>query len=396
MSAMHLSRRRFLAAAGATATLTLWPRFGFAGAGASDTRLLVLLLRGGMDGLHALQPVADPAYARLRGALAQSRVPGIAQGEPHKLDGLFALHPALAFTAGLYAKQQLLPVVAVAPPYRQRSHFDAQDCLENGTARPGGSGSGWLNRCVAALPGSEALAVANVMPLILRGDGEATTWSPPLPQTVDPILLQRLQPLYAADAKLADAFERAAAGDMEVAGAAATDRQRGGRLPQMTAAAGRFMSAADGPRIGFVEDSGWDTHGNQAGVLGRKLAELDAALKSFHDGAEAIWPRTVVVVVTEFGRMVAVNGTGGTDHGTGGLALLAGGAVRGGRIGGDWPGLGAGDLFEGRDLRTTTDLRALFKGVLAGHLRVAESAIETSVFPDSRAVRGIEGLLAGS
>ncbi|MCA1713673.1 MAG: DUF1501 domain-containing protein, partial [Gammaproteobacteria bacterium] len=147
--------------------------------------------------------------------------------------------------------------------------------------------------------------------------------------------------------------------------------------------------------IGFVEDSGWDTHGNQAGVLGRKLAELDNALKTFHDVAPTIWPHTVVVVVSEFGRTVAVNGTGGTDHGTGGLALLAGGAVRGGRTGGDWPGLGAGDLHEGRDLRTTTDLRALFKGVLTEHLRVAESAIETKVFPDSRAVQPLEDLLGG-
>ena len=393
----HLSRRRFLATAGATATLTLWPRFGLGAAGASEPRLLVLLLRGGMDGLHALQPYADPAYARLRGALAQPRAPGTAQGEPHKLDGLFALHPALAFLGALYAKKQLLPVVAVAPPYRQRSHFDAQDCLENGTDKPGGSGSGWLNRCVAALPGAEALAVASVMPLILRGAGEATTWSPPLPQAVDPLLLQRLQPLYAADPRLADAFARAATGDIETDGEAASGKgRRGGRLPQMTAAAARFMSAADGPRIGFVEDSGWDTHGNQAGVLGRKLAELDAALKSFHDGATAIWPRTVVAVVSEFGRTVQANGTGGTDHGTGGLALLAGGAVRGGRIGGDWPGLGAGDLHEGRDLRTTTDLRALFKGVLVGHLGVAESAIEGRVFPDSGAVRALDGLVTSS
>lgn len=177
-------------------------------------------------------------------------------------------------------------------------------------------------------------------------------------------------------------------------GKSASRKSGRGRLPQMTAAAARFMSAADGPRIAFVEDSGWDTHGNQAGLLGRKLAELDAALKSFHDGATAIWPRTVVAVVSEFGRTVKANGTGGTDHGTGGLAFLAGGAVRGGRIGGDWPGLGASDLHEGRDLRTTTDMRALFKGVLAAHLSMSDATLDTKVFPDSAGIRGMEGLVA--
>lgn len=397
---MNFSRRQFLAAAGATATLTLLPRFALAATAASDTRLMVLLLRGGLDGLHALQPYADPAYARLRGALAQAHSPGAAQGEAYKLDGSFALHPALAFSADLYSRKQLLPVVAIAPPYRQRSHFDAQDCLENGTDQPGGSGSGWLNRCVSSLSGAEGLAVANVMPLILRGGGDVSTWSPPLPQAIDPILLQRLQPLYAADATLAAAFARVAAGDLEEMGEGMSGNnahgknQRGGRLPQMTAAAARFMSAADGPRIAFVEDSGWDTHGNQVGLLGRKLAELDAALKSFHDGAQTIWPRTVVAIVSEFGRTVEANGTGGTDHGSGGLAFLAGGAVRGGRIAGDWPGLSAGDLHEGRDLRTTTDMRAMFKGVLRTHLGVSESAMESSIFPGSRDVRPLENLTA--
>jgi uncharacterized protein (DUF1501 family) len=159
------------------------------------------------------------------------------------------------------------------------------------------------------------------------------------------------------------------------------------------AAAARFMAKDDGPRIGFVEDSGWDTHGNQAGVLQRKLAELDNALRSYRDGMSAHWPRTVVAVVTEFGRTAAVNGTGGTDHGTGGVAFLAGGTVRGGRVLGDWPGLSPSQLNEGRDLRTTTDLRALFKGVLAQHLAVPEAALETEVFPDSRGVRAMEGLL---
>lgn len=383
---MSLTRRQFLVAAGASSLLTLWPGANALASG-DDTRLLVVLLRGGLDGLHALPSLADPAYARLRGALAPKN--------PLKLDANFALHPSLKFMHQLYAEKQLLPIVAVAPPYRQRSHFDAQDCLENGTAKPGGN-TGWLNRCVAAMPGTEGLAIATVMPLILRGEGEATTWSPPLPQEVNPILLQKLQPLYAADPALAEAFSRAV--ETEGMGDAAMQgkggKRAGAQLPQTTAAAARFMGKADGPRIGFVEDSGWDTHGNQAGVLGRKLAELDNALRAYREGMGARWDRTAVLIVTEFGRTAAVNGTGGTDHGTGGMAFLAGGGVRGGRIAGDWPGLGAGDLNEGRDLRATGDLRALFKGVLAAQLRLSESVLDTRVFPDSRGVRPFDGLFA--
>lgn len=383
---MAMTRRQFVAAVGASSLLTLWPGANTFASG-NDTRLLVVLLRGGLDGLHALPPMADAAYGRLRGALAPK--------DPLKLDGTFALHPSLKFMHQLYGEKQLLPVVAVAPPYRERSHFDAQDCLENGTAKPGGS-TGWLNRCVAALPGAEGLAIATVMPLILRGQGEATTWSPPLPQEVNPILLQKLQPLYAADPALAEAFSRAV--DTDGMDGMATPGKGGKRagvqLPQTMAAAARFMAKADGPRVGFIEDSGWDTHGNQAGVLMRKLAELDNALRAYRDGMATQWDRTTVLIVTEFGRTAAVNGTGGTDHGTGGVAFLAGGGVRGGRIAGDWPGLGPSDLNEGRDLRTTTDLRALFKGVLATQLQLSESVLETRVFPDSREVKPFDGLFA--
>ncbi|MGH8028076.1 MAG: DUF1501 domain-containing protein, partial [Pseudoxanthomonas sp.] len=265
---MEMTRRRFLGAAGAMTTLTLWPRLGLAAA--NDTRMLVVLLRGGMDGLHVLVPREDPAYLRLRGALAPP--------DALALDGDFALHPALSFAHGLYARKQLLPVVAVAPPYRQRSHFEAQDCLENGTARPSGASTGWLNRCASAMSGVEALSLTTVMPLIMRGPGDATTWSPPLPEAVNPILLQRLQTLYAADPVLASPFARALdAQGMETGGG------KGGRLPQAMASAAGFMVKADGPRIAFVEDSGWDTHSNQAAVLTRKLKELDAGLRAFHD-----------------------------------------------------------------------------------------------------------------
>ena len=386
---MRLDRRGFLGFGAGIVALSALPRFALAAASLADTRFLLVLLRGGLDGLHAVQPVGDPAFAALRGDFAR------AQGQPaaHPLDGDFALHGALEFAAQLYARKQLLPVVAVAPPYLQRSHFEAQDCVENGSAGSGGN-SGWLSRCVAAMPGAKGLALAAVMPLAMRGGGDVTSWSPPLPEGVDPILWQRLQQLYAADPRLAPTFAEIDAG-MQGAPAAGRGRNGGQRLPQSMAAAARFMAAADGPRIGFVEDTGWDTHNNQAGVLGRKLAELDAGLQAFHDRAQPIWNNTVVAIVTEFGRTAAINGTGGTDHGTGGMAFLAGGAVAGGRIAGDWPGIARPQLNDGRDLRATGDLRAVFKGVLRDHLGVAETALVRTVFPDSAAIAPLPGLVRG-
>lgn len=377
---MPLTRRDFLALASAGATLALWPRLP-AFAASDDTRLLVVLLRGGLDALHALPPIGDPHYARLRGALAVADAVALDQG--------FALHPALAFVRELYGRRQALPVLAIAPPYRGRSHFEAQDCLESGSGAGAPLPSGWLNRCAAAMQGTQALAIAPVAPLAVRGDGPASTWSPPLPDEVEPILLQRLQPLYAADAALAPAFAQAMR-------APRTDGARPGamRLPEAMRAAARFMREPGGARLAFVEDSGWDTHSAQAPLLARKLAELDTGLRAFHDEATALWPRTVIAVVSEFGRTAAANGTGGTDHGTGGMALLAGGAVRGGRLAGDWPGLAPGALFEGRDLRATADLRALFKSLLLDHLRLSEAAIEARVFPASREARPMSGLLA--
>lgn len=378
----RLTRRRFLAALGGTAALTVWPGLSPAATGGAQARLLVVLLRGAMDGLHLLPPRDDADYLRLRGALA------VRDALP--LDGSFGLHPKLPFAHGLFAQKQLLPLVAVAPPYHQRSHFDAQDCLENGTAAPGGARDGWIGRCIGAMTADEGVAIAQVMPLAMRGSTRAELWSPPLPRPVPDALMQQLQPLYAADPALAPMFADAMAeADMD-----RTDGARGAfRLPEAMAAAAKRMQGAQAARIGFVEDTGWDTHRGQQAALDRKFGELDAGLRAYREGMGTDWAHTVVVVVTEFGRTAAANGSAGTDHGVGGMALLAGGAVRGGRIGGDWPGLSPSALHEGRDLRPTTDLRALFKGVLGTHLAVPEAALDTRIFPDSRAVRPLDGLL---
>lgn len=403
----NINRRQFLAGAiTAAGALVLWPKLTFAATG-SDTRFLLVLLRGGLDGLEAVPPYGDPGYSAIRGALALSPQ-GSAQpnGTPaHKLDGTFALHPSLDYAAQLYAQGQFMPLVAAAPPYWGRSHFDAQDCLENGTAEPHGAQTGWLNRCVASMPGVEGLAVATVMPLSMRGPGRVSSWSPPLPTQVNPILLQRLQPLYAADTRLADAFSRAVIQQQDAPmqahppmDAPGTPRKKAnlGQLPALMGAAGGFMAKANGPRVGFVEDNGWDTHANEAAILARKLAELDAGIKAYRDAMGDAWNRTVVAIVTEFGRTAAINGTGGTDHGTGGAMFLAGGALRGGRVAGQWPGIARGELYQDRDLHATTDLRAVFKGVLALHLGVSESALEAVVFPGSARARPVENLLGNA
>jgi uncharacterized protein (DUF1501 family) len=386
-----VSRRRFLAALGGSAMLTLWPGLSPAASGGAQTRLLVVLLRGAMDGLHLLAPRDDADYLRARGQLA------VRDALP--LDGSFGLHPKLPFAHGLYAKQELLPLVAVAPPYRLRSHFDAQDCLENGTATPGGARDGWIGRCIETMSRDAGVAIAQVMPLAMRGSGRAEIWSPPLPREVPDTLMQQLQPLYASDPRLAPMFDDAmAAVEMDMTANSMSGNGMGGargafRLPEAMAAAAKRMQGANAARIGFVEDSGWDTHRGQQLALDRKFAELDAGLRAYREGMGADWANTVVAVVTEFGRTVAANGSAGTDHGVGGAALLAGGAVRGGRIAGDWPGLAPAALFEGRDLRPTTDLRTVFKGLLAGHLAVSEAALDTRIFPGSRALRPMAGLL---
>jgi uncharacterized protein (DUF1501 family) len=387
MTMPSIPRRRFLAALGGTAMLTLWPGLSPAASG-GQTRLVVVLLRGAMDGLHLLPPRDDADYLRARGELAVR--------DALTLDGSFGLHPKMVFAHALYRDRQLLPLVAVAPPYQRRSHFDAQDCLENGTAAPGGARDGWIGRCIQSMAASEGVAIAQVMPLAMRGSERAEIWSPPLPRDLPDALMQQLQPLYAADARLAPVFADAMAVAATEMGDAQGKNGRGAfRLPDAMAAAAKRMRGPDAPRIAFVEDSGWDTHRGQQLALDRKFAELDAGLRAIRDGLADEWSRTAVVVVTEFGRTVATNGSAGTDHGVGGMSLLAGGAVHGGRIGGDWPGLTAGALLEGRDLRPTTDMRALFKGLLSGHLAVPESALETRIFPDSRAVRPLEGLLRG-
>lgn len=392
-----LNRRHLLAGATGAAALS-FPVFAFGQAQATDKRLLVVILRGGMDGLTAVAPIGDPTYAGIRGRLAVQREQALA------LDATFGLHPNLAKMHALFQAGELLPIHACATAYRERSHFDAQNVLETGGARPFARTEGWLNKALGALPRSRpemGIALSAQAPLILRGPTEVSTWSPSALPDVDNDTMARLLRLYEAqDPALAGALNSALAANAVAMESGAGEMNRGGprAVGPIAQIAARFLTGANGPIAAVIETNGWDTHANQGldqGALPRGLAALDEGIDAFKTEMGAAWANTAVLIATEFGRTVAPNGASGTDHGTGAAAFLAGGAVRGGRVLADWPGLTQAALHEGRDLRPTTDLRAVFKGVLADHMRVSAAALERDVFPDSAAVRPMTGLLRG-
>ncbi len=364
-----------------------------------DRRLVVVILRGALDGLSAVAPYGDPDLAALRAPL----LPGLPGTEGGLLDlgGFYGLHPALAGLHGLYAASQLLVVHAVAGDWRSRSHFDAQDYLESGADRR--MTSGWLNRAALALPGAARagvaapLAVGPNVPLLLRGTAAVDNWQPRGFRQPDPDLYGRLVAMHRPDPVTGPAI---AAGlhdrgftDAVLAGAEAPHNR--GSFPALAAAAGRLLAAADGPRIAALEIGGWDTHAGQASRLaagGGPLRQLDQGLVALRETLGAAWLRTAVLVMTEFGRTVRVNGTNGTDHGTATVAFVLGGAVAGGRVRANWPGLAPDRLFEARDLQPTTDLRSVAKGLLAGHLGLSDTAL-AGVFPNSGAAMPSTGML---
>ncbi|HEY4366407.1 MAG TPA: DUF1501 domain-containing protein [Steroidobacteraceae bacterium] len=397
-----IDRRTFVSGAALGAATAFMPRCLFARTD-SDARFVLVILRGALDGLAAVPAYGDGYYAGKRGELAIT-------APQYKLDGLFALNPALEHLHERYRAQELIVFHAVASPYRERSHFDGQDWLENGMTNATVH-DGWLNRALPTMPATRArsteqvaLALAQNVPLVLRGAARVNSWAPSTLPQADTDTLQRIADLYADDQYFASRLQAALAAD-EVAGADMQDgmqnAQKGVRDPlralgAVTSAAGKFLAAADGPRIAVIEANGWDTHANQGaenGQLANRLRGLDQGLDDLRTSLGASWRDTAVLVVTEFGRTVAVNGTRGTDHGTATTAFLVGGAVAGGRVIADWPGLATGALYQGRDLRPTLDLRAICKGILGSHLGVAQSALEEKVFPESRSVQMVDGLI---
>lgn len=398
-------RRHFLIGAGALAASASIPEVLFAHTGGSS-RLVVVILRGALDGLAAVPPYGDPDYATLHRELAIA-APGSTDGAL-ALNNTFGLHPALSYLHDRFAAGELIVFNAVASPYRDRSHFDGQNVLENGLAKPIGSADGWLNRALAALPASgraadRAVAISQNVPLILRGQAAVMSKSPQATPDVDEDLLARLADLYSQDDWFSARLSEAVQTDKMVEGAddSANPKQPERlRVPDRVTAVARMaanlMRSDGGPEIAVIEAGGWDTHANQGGakgILSSRLGGLDKALKSLADELGPLWPQTAVLVVTEFGRTAAVNGTRGTDHGTGGCAFLVGGAVRGGQVIADWPGLRRTALLDNRDLKPTLDLRSVFKAVLDEHMHVDANTLAKRVFPDSSGARPLSGLI---
>jgi uncharacterized protein (DUF1501 family) len=380
-----ISRRTFLhaAAAGAGAMLVA-PRMVFASV-QSEHRFVFIIQRGAADGLHIVVPYGEPAYATLRGPIA------VDASAATRLDGMFALHPSLRQAAQLYAQKQALFVHAVATPYRDRSHFDGQNVLETGSNAPYSVRDGWLNRLVALVGPSraEAIAFAPTVPAALRGAIEVASYGPSaLPSAPDDLLL-RVGALYEHDAQLGPLW-RSAMSAREMAGntRAHGDPAGVGKL------AASFLSKVDGPRIAMIETGGWDTHSGQNPRLAAQLKALDAMLGALRDGLGPVWDKTTVVVATEFGRTAAVNGTGGTDHGTGTAAMLLGGAVRGGKVLADWPGLRPADLYQGRDLRPTLSLDAVIAGAASESFGLDPHRTIATLFPQTKQARPVTGLVA--
>ena len=399
-SSLMTSRRALLLGGASFAAWGYLPKFARAADG-RDPRLIVVILRGALDGLATVAPVGDPDYAGLHGAIA------LTPDGPHAavmLDSFFALHPSLPEFARMYRDKHAAIIHAVATPYRDRSHFDGQDVLESGFAGPGRVQSGWLNRALETLPRGErvmsALAVGPTTPLVLRGAAPTVGWSPvALPQADDDTAMRLVELYRHRDAALASALSQG----LQLDKAAQGDEMKpkpGANGPaamrQVARGAAKLMSADDGPRIAALAFDGWDTHANEGGPVGRLaqlLSGLDGALAEFEGGLGERWRDTVVVIATEFGRTARINGTAGTDHGTGTIALLAGGAVKGGRVISDWPSLKPASLYDGRDLKPTTDLRAVVKGVLTDHLGIGERVLAETVFPDSAASKPMRGLV---
>jgi uncharacterized protein (DUF1501 family) len=379
-----IDRRAFIGAAAGTILLPL-PQMAFAQA-ATPRRLVFIIQRGAADGLATLAPVGDPAFASVRRDFAQD------SSAARHLGDFFALHPGLAEAGRLYASNEALFVHAVASAYRSRSHFDGQNVLESGGNAAYVLSDGWMNRLLGLLPRAEAkaIAVSPAVPLVLRGSHEVASYAPSaLPQAPDD-LLARISAMYEHDAQLGGLWREVMATRSLTGDLAQGDVRNGAALGAL---AGRLMAGAEGARLAVVETIGWDTHAGQRARLGLQLRSLDALLASLRSSLGEAWRETLVMVATEFGRTASPNGTGGTDHGTASLAMLFGGALAGGRVIADWPGLAPSSLFEQRDLRPTLALETVIASAAAQHFQLAFDRTAATLFPGRAGLRELQGLV---
>ena len=392
-----LKRRDFLALAAAGATVA-FAAPSWAAATNAPRRLVVVMLRGAVDGLNVVVPYGEEAYYAARPTIAVPR-PGVEDGAL-ALDEHFALHPALAGAMPLWNEKQLAFVHAAGSTDPTRSHFDAQLFIENGTPGRSNTSDGWMNRLLAALPvphaPTEAVAIGPTLPQILRGKLAASNL-PLGPAAAKPIATDRpelaglFDRLYAGNDALGRAWRDGRAARTELIAGLPQEEQAqadagappANAFPAQVQRLAHLLTHNDRIRLVFAALGGWDTHvrqGNQKGQLADRLRPLGSGLAALAQGLGQQWDDTVVVIVSEFGRTVHENGDAGTDHGHGNVMWLAGGRVNGGKVFGEWPGLGAGQLYENRDLAVTTDYRHVLASVLERHLRLPGSSLD-AIFP---------------
>lgn len=372
-----LSRRAFLIGCSVAASPLRTP-ITFAAAG-GDNRLVVIVLRGAMDGLDVVRPLGDPAYMGLRPNLAADAT------QSHDLDGFFALHPAAAPLMPLWSGGELAFAHAVATPYRQgRSHFVGQDALENGTGGETGQMTpghdGWLNRALSVIRGADdrtAVSVGQQRLLLLEGQQKTEHYFPVSESALSAQGLALLTAVNSADPLFAEPF----AGSQTLA----VDRmdEAPTKPNDSYTELGRYVAEqlTSKSRIASLSLGGWDSHNSQPRIMAQQIAALSDMVLAMKVGLGAHWGTTLVLAMTEFGRTARENGTMGTDHGTGGLMIAAGGALRGKRVMADWPGLSESNLLGDRDLMPTRDVRAYAAWALRSLYGVQASAIEATVFP---------------
>jgi len=399
-----ITRRQLIACAAGLAAGTMLSgiKVSFAAAPV-EQRFIFVILRGAMDGLNAIPPYGDPAYQSARNGIA------LQPGAYTPLDNYFGAHKSFANFTAMFQQGEAAAVQAVSTPYRDRSHFDAQNVLESGGTQPHGLNDGWLNRALTLFGprhDSLGLAVGQTIPLMLQGDTPVGTWAPSAQGLPDDTMLLALDKIYQRDPLLHTALAQAvdvhdiaddAMNSKGVLGKGVGNNLKNKDAMQKTVeSVGKILSDDKGPRIATIEMTGWDTHaqqGTDSGTLANNFASLDAGFGAMKDSLGEHWKNTVVVAATEFGRTVAQNGTNGTDHGTASCVFLLGGAINGGKVYAQWPGLDKTQLYQNRDLRPTTDLRQIAKAVLTRHLGLPAADIEARVFPDSAAARSLDQII---
>jgi uncharacterized protein (DUF1501 family) len=394
-----MKRRNFLHTAAAGLLLPLgthaWA-YRNAEADTEARKLIVIMLRGAVDGLSVVAPYADANYAQQRPQIALAK-PGTENGV-FDLDGYFGLHPALSDLQELWRAKKLGFVQASGSPDTTRSHFDAQDYLESGTPGKKNTADGWMNRALAALPGAgsptRAISIGSVMPRILSGNAAVTNLAQGAAGTKanaldKPAVGSAFAQLYAGNAKYAEAFAESKATHQEMMSAAMSDPQADGGaplpngFPDDAARLARLMRNDPKIQFAFMALGGWDTHANQGaatGQLANRLRPLGQGLATLCQRLDTLFDDTCIVVMSEFGRTFRQNGNGGTDHGHGNVMWLLGGQVAGGKVHGNWPGVGTTQLYEGRDLAVTTDFRQVLSQVCTHHLALADTQLE-KIFP---------------